>query len=118
MVEPISALDILRSDRYIETMQTDLATPAQVAKALKDRGWTIRHRSKTGGRITSIYARPAGDRAGSREIRVADHPLGSTVYGETQGVWSVDIEIDGDLDETLENIAEEFEWAYPDESAF
>jgi hypothetical protein len=77
----------------------DRADITQVASALQKDGWTESHRSTKDGVVTSYYFDPPrgleneyGEPMG--EIRISDHELGRTVYGEEQGgQWEVDIKI-------------------------
>lgn len=87
-----------------------MTTLIKLRNRLINDGWTVRHTSKRDGRITSIYLFPAGDPHGKDEIRVSDHELGTTVYGEAQGGrWAVDLVVDPDLslDDHLRAIADE-----------
>jgi hypothetical protein len=82
-----------------EIDQADRADITQVASALQKDGWTESHRSTKDGVVTSYYFDPPrglkneyGEPMG--EIRISDHELGRTVYGEEQGgQWEVDIKI-------------------------
>lgn len=62
-------------------------TPLIVGEAMVAQGWTITHRSQSAGCVQSIYV----ERDGST-IRIADHFLGTTIYGEEQS-GSADIDI-------------------------
>jgi hypothetical protein len=76
-----------------------MTTLIEFRNALTVAGWAIRHQSKKDGRITSAYLYRRDDGLGEeREIRIADHALGSTAFGEKQGGrWAVDIIVDPEL---------------------
>lgn len=70
---------------------------SSLQRYLLDDGWKETHRSKHAGKISSIYfaKRISGK---ERTIRISDHELGYTVYGEQQGGhWDADIVIQPDL---------------------
>lgn len=45
-------------------------------------GYKLDHTSKSDGKVSSYYFERSG-----KKIRVSNHELGHTVYGERQGLW-------------------------------
>ena len=56
-----------------------MTTPPAVARKLIANGWVLTHRSHSNSKVSSIYLRRAGE-----IVRISDHFLGSTIYGEAQ----------------------------------
>ncbi len=74
------------------------ATLLKIKNALLKRGYALGHASRDrAGKVASYYLQPAGSLSRDAEIRISDHDLGATVYGEPQGGWRVNVVIDPDL---------------------
>ena len=94
-----------RTDVTLESRQTvdEDVTPAKIKNKLVNQGWKVTHESKDKGKIKSVYLTPPRARGKqvpsfAKQIRVSDHELGTTVYGEPQGKnFYNNIVIDPDL---------------------
>lgn len=84
-------------------------TLLDIKKAILDHGgFELTHRSRKDGRISSYYF----ENTDGYKIRVSDHELGETIYGERQGGW-LDLNIlvengivPGNFGEKLDNVSD------------